>query len=175
MRISRLIALAAIAVLVLGVVGASSYRAFAQSARGPVAQSQDCANQDDDTAQIQGGDTDNVELQCGDQNDADTEEAVSATDTDSVEEQVGDQNTGGTGAEEGEAVDGQETGPAGTPAITAEAARSAAESYLNAGTATQVELDDEDGALIYSVEIGGTDVKVDAMTGAVLGVETGQD
>jgi uncharacterized membrane protein YkoI len=175
MKLNRLFSLVAIAVLGLGAVGAASYRAFAQSARDPVAQSQDCANQDDDTAQIESEDADSVELQCGDQNDTDTEEAVSAAETDDVEEQVGDQNTGGTGAEVGEAADGQETAPVGTPAITAEAARSAAETYLNAGTATQVELDDEDGTLIYSVEIGGADVKVDAMTGVVLSVETGQD
>jgi uncharacterized membrane protein YkoI len=170
MRINRLIALAAIAVLVLGAVGASSYRAFAQSARGPVAQSQDCANQDDDTAQVQGGDTDNVEQQCGDQNDADGEEDVNAPDTDSLQE--GDQDGLDNGAEVSE---GQESAPTGTPALTAQVAQDTAEGYLNAGTATQVELDDEDGTLIYSVEIGGSDVKVDAMTGVVLGVETGQD
>jgi uncharacterized membrane protein YkoI len=38
-----------------------------------------------------------------------------------------------------------------------------------------VELDDENGQLVYSVEIGSSDVKVDAMTGTVLGVETGED
>ena len=174
MRINRLIALAAIAVLVLGAVGASSYRAFAESARGPAAQSQDCAtNQSDDATEVRGAvDTDTVDLQCGDQNGPDTEEAVSATDTDDVEEQVGDQNGLDNGAEVSE---GQETAPTGTPALTAQVAQDTAEGYLNAGTATQVELDDEDGTLIYSVEIGGSDVKVDAMTGVVLGVETGQD
>jgi uncharacterized membrane protein YkoI len=99
-------------------------------------------------------------------------------DTDDAEEQVGDQNAADPSTDSGQAETGdneRDAVPAGTPAITAEQAQATAEVYLNAGTATQVELDDEDDQLIYSVEIGGTDVKVDAMTGTVLGVETGQD
>jgi hypothetical protein len=95
MKLSRFLSLTAIAVLVLGAVGASNYRAFAESARGPVAQSQDCANQDDDRAQIQSADADNVELQCGDQNGPDngqdSEEVTSGPDTDNVQEGPGEQ------------------------------------------------------------------------------------
>ncbi|MCB0025738.1 MAG: PepSY domain-containing protein, partial [Caldilinea sp.] len=61
------------------------------------------------------------------------------------------------------------------PAITADQARATAEAQLNAGAASKVELDDENGQLVYSVEIGGVDVKVDAMTGVVVTVESGQD
>jgi len=43
---------------------------------------------------------------------------------------------------------------AGTPAITADQAKAAAEAHLNAGAATRVQLDDENGKLVYSVEIG---------------------
>jgi uncharacterized membrane protein YkoI len=44
------------------------------------------------------------------------------------------------------------------------------------GSVVQTELDDENGQLVYSVEFdSGADVKVDAMTGLVLTVETGQD
>jgi len=151
MKINRFVALAAIALLVVGTMGAVAYRAYAHGTSAPAAQSQDCANQDDDTIQNAGPDTDNVDLQCGDQNAADI-------------------------GEEAESADGQESAPTGTPAITAEAAQQTAEAYLNAGTAIKVELDDENSALVYSVEFAnGTDVKVDAMTGAVLGVETGQD
>lgn len=66
-----------------------------------------------------------------------------------------------------ESDNGQASARAGTPTITAETARKAAEAYLNAGTATEVELEDENGQLVYSVEIGGTDVTVDAMNGQV--------
>ena len=167
MRIKRFVALAVIALLVVGAMGAIAARALAQPSY-PTAQGQATAAPDDEEAV--GADTDDVEEQVGDQNEADDEEAVEA-DTDDVEEQVGDQNEADaeTGDNEQDAV------PAGTPAITAEQAQAAAEAYLNAGTATQVELDDEDGQLVYSVEFGGTEVKVDAMTGAVLGVETDQD
>jgi uncharacterized membrane protein YkoI len=144
MRIKRFVALAVIALLVVGAMGAIAARALAQPSY-PTAQGQATAAPDDEEAV--GADTDDVEEQVGDQNEADAE----------------------TGDNEQDAV------PAGTPAITAEQAQAAAEAYLNAGTATQVELDDEDGQLVYSVEFGGTEVKVDAMTGAVLGVETDQD
>ncbi len=149
MKINRFIALAAIALLVVGAMGAVSLKVFAQSGNPP-AQSQACDQQDDDSAEVQNApDTDNVDLQCGDQNE---------------------------GSEEAESADGQDAAPTGTPAITAEAAQKTAESYLNAGTAVKVELDDENGALVYSVEFSnGTDVKVDAMTGSVLGTEPTED
>jgi uncharacterized membrane protein YkoI len=83
---------------------------------------------------------------------------------------------------EGDASESEEAGAddqhdtaLGTPALTAADALRIAEAYLNAGSATQVELDDENGQLVYSVEIGTSEVKVDAMTGEVLGVETDED
>ena len=36
-------------------------------------------------------------------------------------------------------------------------------------------MDDENGKLVYSVEIGNSDVKVDAMIGSVLGTESGEN
>jgi uncharacterized membrane protein YkoI len=183
MKLNRFVALAAIALLVVGAMGAIGARAFAQTHAAPAAQAQDCAaDQTDDTTEAQGAgpDMDNVDLQCGDQSAPDKQEAMSGADTHTVEEQVGDQNTSDMGAEAADGAevnraDGQDAAPSGTPAITAEAAQKTAEAYLNAGTATKVELDDENGKLVYSVEFNGTDVKVDAMTGAVLKVETGQD
>lgn len=143
MKINRFVALAAIALLVVGAMGAVSMKAFAQSATPP-AQSQACDQQDNDAAEVQNApDTDNVDLQCGDQSEPDN---------------------------------GQEAAPTGTPAITAQAAQKSAETYLNARTAVKVELDDENGVLVYSVEFAnGTDVKVDAMTGSVLGTEPTED
>jgi len=154
MKINRFIALAAIALLVVGAMGAVSMKAFAQSGNPPT-QTQGCDQQDDDAAEVQNApDTDNVDQQCGDQNAPDN----------------------GQEAEGAESADGQDVAPTGTPAITAESAQKTAESYLNAGTAVKVELDDENGALVYSVEFSnGTDVKVDAMTGSVIGTEATED
>jgi len=172
MKIKRFVALAAIALLVVGAMGAMAARSFAQTPH-PATHVQ--VTEAPDEEEIVGANTDDVEEQVGDQNAADTEmpdkEEIVGADTDDVEEQVGDQNAADTETGDNE----QDAVPAGTPAITAKEAQATAEAYLNAGTATQVELDDEDGQLVYSVEIGGTDVKVDAMTGTVLGVETGQD
>jgi hypothetical protein len=97
MRTRRLIALTVVAVLALGAVGATSYRAFAHSAGSPAAQSQDCAtDQSDDATEVRGAvDTDTVELQCGDQSGPDGgqdgSEVTSGPDTDDVQEGAGEQ------------------------------------------------------------------------------------
>lgn len=154
MKLNRFIALAAIALLVVGAMGAIATHSFAKGVNAPVAQSQDCSQEQDDGAEVQNApDTDNVELQCGDQNAPDEQET----------------------AGEVEGAEGVETAPTGTPAITAEQAQTAALA-AHPGTVIKTELDDENGQLVYSVEFnGGVDVKVDAMTGSVLGTETGQD
>lgn len=154
MKLNRFIALAAIALLVVGAMGAIATHSFAKGVNAPVAQSQDCSQEQDDGAEVQNApDTDNVELQCGDQNAPDEQEA----------------------AGEVEGAEGAETAPTGTPAITAEQAQTAALA-THPCTVIKTELDDENGQLVYSVEFnGGVDVKVDAMTGSVLGTETGQD
>ena len=145
MKINRFVALAAIALLVVAGMGLVATGSFAKNAHAPAAQSQDCDQQDDDSAEVQdAADTDDVELQCGDQNESDDE-------------------------------DGEESAPTGTPAIIAEDAQTAAMGAYT-DTIVQIELDDEDGQLVYSVEFDGdVDVKVDAMTGEVLGTETEQD
>ena len=144
---NRLALLAALALLLVGALGAVNWQAAAQSNQ-PVAES--CDQQDDDAAENPDEpDTDDVELECGEQDEAD---------------------------EEAETEDGMDEVPSGTPAITAEQAQSQAEGYLGAGTTVQVELDDEDGRLIYSVEFNdGTDVKVDALTGDVIGTDLDED
>ena len=168
MRIRRFAVVAAIALLVVGAVGVRAVRSFAQGG----------ASTSTAQEEVVGADTDTDDEQVGDQNAPDetdtAEEAVGVADTDNVEEQVGERDAPDTG-EEAESADGQETAAAGTAAITADLAKANAEASLNAGTATTVELDDENGKLVYSVEIGSTDVKVDAMTGTVLGVESDQD
>jgi len=163
MKFNRFIALAAIALLVVGAMGAISMKVFAQSN----VQTQNCDQQDGNNAEVEDApDTRNVDQQCGNQNETDGQETVDTADTENANDQAGDQN-------EAESTDSQEAIPTGIPAITADAAQKTAEAYLNAGTATKVELDvdDQSNQLIYSVEIGGVDVKVDAMTGNVLGKE----
>jgi hypothetical protein len=109
MKTNRWVALAAIAILVMGAIGAVSYRAYAQGTSTPVRQSQDCSLDQADGTELEsaGPDTDNIELQCGDQTGADDAETINAADTDNVEveEQVGDQNGPDTGVEAPE--DGQ--------------------------------------------------------------------
>jgi hypothetical protein len=121
MKINRFIALAAIAMLVIGGMGAISLKAFAKGSASPVAQTsikaQDCSQDQADGTEVQSAaDTDNVDMQvqCGDQNApdasvgaaADGQETVSAVDTDSqnVQEQVGDQSGVDTTVEAPEAT-----------------------------------------------------------------------
>ena len=155
MKINRFIALAAIALLVVAGLGTIATRSLAKGSQAPIAQVADCNQQDDDSAEVQDGpDTDDVEEQCGDQDTPDDGEEMES-------ESAGDEDA--------------EVAPSGTPAITAEEAQAAA-LKAQSGTIVQTELDDENGQLVYSVEFdGGVDVKVDAMTGEVLGTETGQD
>lgn len=151
MKLKRTLALAAVALLLVGATSATAIHSYAQTTQPP-AQAQTAAAPDDEQAAV-GADTD----------------------TEQVEEQVGDQNATDDGAEAPEAADGQDAAPTGTPGITADQAKAAAEAHLNAGAATQVQLDDENGKLVYSVTIGSSDVKVDAMTGAVLAADSDQD
>jgi len=156
MKINRFIALAAIAVIVVATLATIATHSFAQGTTPtPPAQSQDCTQDQADGAEAQSAkDTDNVEQQCGDQNAIDGQEAQG-------QETQGKEDT--------------EAAPSGTPAITAEQAQTAALAAYS-GTVLKVELDEENGKLVYGVEFeGGVDVKVDAMTGEVVGNETGQD
>jgi hypothetical protein len=106
MKINRFIALAVVALLVVSAMGAVSLKAFAKGVTAPAAQvsvqAADCSQDQAYGTEVKSGtDTDNVELQCGDQNGVDTEETIGAADTDNdqLEEQVGDQNAPDTGVE----------------------------------------------------------------------------
>ena len=167
MPINTILATAAAAILLFGPAGGQMIRQVAQtpgatsqpaiSQQAPGQPAADCANQPDDATEADSAaaDADAEELQCGDQNAPDGVEA----DT------------------EGESAESEQTdaAPNAVPAITADQARTTAEAQLNAGAASKVELDDENGQLVYSVEIGGADVKVDAMTGAIVTVDNEQD
>lgn len=152
MKLNRFLALAVMALLVVGAMGFTGYKASAQAPTPPPpAQVNDQSQAD--SAEVQAGpDTDTVDLQSGDQTGLDTAAAAEA-----------------------KSVDGADAAPAGTPAITADQAKTAALA-AHPGTVLSTSMDDENGKLIYSVEFdGGASVKVDALTGAVLGTETGQD
>jgi len=100
MKINRFVAMAAIALLVVGAMGAISLKVFAQGSHSSAAQSDACAQDQADGAEVTSAeDTDNVELECGDQNEADGQESVDAADTDNVQEEVGDQSGSDTGVE----------------------------------------------------------------------------
>jgi uncharacterized membrane protein YkoI len=119
------------------------------------------------------------------------ESAVKAPDTDTIEEEGGPQDeagdmdtadvqepqlNGSIAVPEGQGEGVSEADEAGALAplakITPDDASAAAQAEVP-GQVQKVELDNENGSLVYSVEIGGKDVKVDAGTGAVLLVETG--
>lgn len=79
------------------------------------------------------------------------------------------QHEGMSEADEAAALQGMAT-------ITAEEAKAAAEAAKAGGTAVTVELDNENGVLVYSVEMSnGLDVKVDAGNAQVLHVEQDDD
>jgi uncharacterized membrane protein YkoI len=183
MKINRFVALAVIVILVVSAMGVISLKAFAKGNTGPAAQvtqAPDCSQDQADGNETQdaGSDTDNVDLQCGDQNAPDGQEAVTSVYTDTTEVQEGDQNAPDGQEEVGIDAEGTtdaETTALGTPAITVEQAQ-AAVLVAHPGTVIKTELDDENGQLIYSVELdGGVDIKVDAMTGAILATESGED
>ena len=166
MKINRFIALAAIALLVVGAMGFLSYKAFAQTDQPPA--TVDCSGQDDDddvAEAVETEDTDDIEEQCGDQSEDDDLGEVGEADTDNVENEVEDANEAG----EVEGVDeADEVAPAGTP-VTADEAQAVVEA-ANPGAATlNVEFDRENGTDIWEVGLdNGQDVKVDAGSGVIL-------
>lgn len=167
MKITRFVALAAIALLVVAAMGFVSMRVSAQS-HDPVAPA-GAGVEDDDTAEAAetGPDVDDVEEQSGQQDEANDE--AQDLDNGQVENEADDVSEAGV---EG----GFEDAASGTPSITAEAAQQAAEAYVGDGaTATEVELEADGGKLVYSVEINGSDVNVDALTGEVLGIMCSED
>lgn len=98
MKINRFVALAAIALLIVGALSAFASHSFALGTHSPAAQADACAqDQADGVEAADATDTDNVELQCGDQTSADKQETVDTTDN--VNEQVGDQSGPDTGVE----------------------------------------------------------------------------
>jgi len=149
MKINKFLALAVIAMMAIGVMGFITTRTHAQSGTQPAPQAQ--VTEAPDNEQVASPDTDNVEEQVGEQ----------------VEDGIADGNE----AAETEGSDGQDAVPTGTPSITSDAAIQAAQVYLNTTASGTATLDDENGKLVYSVDLNSSDVKGDAMSGVVLGVD----
>lgn len=122
----------------------------AGGANGPAAQA--CAAQDeaDDAAEAaEGPDTDAIEEQCGSQDEAD-------------------------GANEAQAAPGQLDDGAGLlsqAAIAVDQAIAAAQGAAS-GELGEIDLEDYQGKLVFNIDIGDKDVKVDANSGVVLATDT---
>jgi len=141
---------------------------------------QPCDEQDEADDAIEsaakGPDTDNIEEECGPQDEADDaiESAAKGPDTDNIEEQSGDQNEAD---DANEAEDGEVQAPSGTlddgkdllpqAGISVEQAVAAARGAAS-GPVGEVDLEHWQGKLVFNVDVGDKDVKVDAITGAVI-------
>jgi len=127
-----------------------------------------------------GPDTDNIEEECGPQDEADDaiESAAKGPDTDNIEEQSGDQNEAD---DANEAEDGNIQAPSGTlddgkdllpqAGITLEQAVAAAQGAAS-GPVGEIDLEHWQGKLVFNVDVGDKDVKVDAQTGGVLSADS---
>ena len=117
---------------------------------------------------------------CDQEDEADdaAERAVEEADTDDVEDECGDQNEV---EDANEAEDGDAQAASGTlddgkdllseAVITIDAAIDAAQSVAS-GPVGEVDLEHVDGRLVFNVDIGDKDVKVDAATGSVLSADS---
>ena len=152
MKINRFIGIGLIALMAIATMGSISTRVFAHAATTSIQQVQATTTPD-------------------------KEDPAKGADVDQVNEQVGDQSGVDAGPElanepsEVPGKDGQDAAPSGNPAITSDAALKAAQNHLNSSAIGKVTLDDENGKLIYSVDLSGIDVKVDAMSGLVLSAD----
>jgi len=109
---------------------------------------------------------DNPNSQYEEQNGSEDGEAINESNDENVQE---DRENESENEDEGiDSNDKQDDIPANKAVITFDAAKQIAESFLNGGSATKITLDDENGKLVYSVEVGSIDVKVDATNGTVL-------
>ena len=195
MKVNRFIALAAIALMVVGAMGAIASRSFALGANTPVAQAsattEACTHDWADATNVPGGmNTDQADPTdvpgAMNTDQAEATEVPGAPETNHFDGNCGDQNgpdghqegTDAAGTDSSEAhgeKDGHEAAPTGTPAITEDQAKQAAIA-AHPGTVLKIELEEDNGKLIYSVQFDGdVEVKVDAMTGAILPAETGHD
>jgi len=172
MKINRFIALAAIALLVVGGMGAIATRSFAQGPTPPAA-TQVVENP------ATGPDTDAVQEEVGQQvedGQPDGAEAPGAPDSGVQDPSY----TGSVAVDQAQTESMSEADEAaalqGKATISAAEAEAAALVANPGATVVKTELDNENGALVYSVELSnGADVKVDAGNGSILFTDSGAD
>ena len=110
----------------------------------------------------------------GDQDEADdaSESAVKGADTDNIEEEIGDQNEADDSTEQqqsGVLDDGKNLLPQAQ--ITLDQAIAAAQSAAS-GAVGEIDLEQTHGRLVFNVDIGDKDVKVDASDGSIVAVDS---
>jgi uncharacterized membrane protein YkoI len=172
MKINRFIALGAIALLIVGAMSVIAARSFAQGS-APLAATEEV----EDPAS--GPDTDDIQEQVGQQiedGQPDGAEAPGAPDS-SVQEPI---YTGSVTVDEVQTESTNESDEAvalqGKATISSADAESAALKANPSTTVVKTELDNENGTLVYSVELSnGADVKVDAGNGSILFTDNGDD
>ncbi len=188
METKRFVALAALVILVVGAMGfAGTTRSYAQSGQppAPAAQSQDCSSQQDDgpdEGAPAGPDTDSVEGQCGEQVEDGQKDDAEGAETPG-EADLGAQDPSYLGSiavdqtqSEGLSEDNEATALQGKALISAADAEAAVLAANPGASVVKTELDNENGALVYSVELdNGADVKVDAGNGDLLFTDSGLD
>lgn len=140
-RIYWLLALVALFALAATAITMGSRFVSAGGSDSPVAQSCDVQDEADDAADDTGAgaDSDNIEEECGDQ--------------------------GEVQAASGQIDDGKELLP--QAGITLDQAIAAAQSAAS-GSVGEVDLEHYEGKLVFNVDIGDKDVKVDASNGSVI-------
>ncbi len=178
MKLNRFAALVVIALLVVGATGFLSNRSLAKSNAQAAQQAQTIEVEDPSI----GPDTDTIEKQVGEQVEDGQPDAAEATRAEGLDDDGPDERmpsyTGSIAVDES-ATEGlseadESAALAGQATIGADQARAAVLAANPGATVVKVELDNENGYLVYSVELkDGSDVKIDAGTGAILHTESG--
>jgi uncharacterized membrane protein YkoI len=127
------------------------------------------ADSTNDTEAGDSADTDNVQEQCGDQNDSEANDngadEPNADNNDGQADSETNDDNGGP-ADAGNLDDGKDLLP--QAGITIEQAITAAKTAAT-GDIGEIDLEDYNGKLVFNVDLGDQDVKVDASNGTVLG------
>jgi uncharacterized membrane protein YkoI len=143
------------------------------AAKGPDTDAVQEESDSHDEAESPNGGTDTV-VPCSDPASADNDaaEAQSGPDTDNIEEQCGDQNEADDGTEpqqSGVLDDGKDLLPQAQ--ITLDQAIASAQSAAS-GPVGEVDLEQSQGRLVFNVDIGDKDVKVDASDGSIVALDS---
>ncbi len=170
-RLYLVAGLVAILAIAFSAVTLASHLASADPTPTPAAQTTNEQDDADDAAEAatEEADTDDVQDEIGPQDEADDAAGEDAADV--QEPQLNGSIAVPQGQDEGLSEADEAAALAPLANITADEAVAAAQAKVP-GDVQKVELENENGSLVYSVEIGGKDVKVDAGTGAVLHVES---